>query len=383
MDHTKAAPGKTQVLVLYGGRSTEHEISCRSAAFVLRNLDKKKYDVRAVAIDKDGRWLPQDVPALLSDLKGPVPIHIPHSAASLAAAPTDPAMTLLSAASGSGAQRNLEAIEKNRLVVFPVLHGTFGEDGSIQGMFDLAEVAYVGPDTLGSAVGMDKAISKRLAQAAGVPVVPWVETRKVFWEKHAEEILDEAVKELGFPMFVKPARLGSSVGINKVKDRAALKKACVEALSFDDKILIEQGLDVREIEIAVLGDYDPIMSVPGEVIPHAEFYTYEAKYIDAEGASMAIPAKIDAAQTKRAKDLAKLVFQALDLYGMARIDLFLDKKTNEFFFNEVNTIPGFTEISQYPLLWKESGVGAAELLDRLVALAIARQETRAGLKRSK
>ncbi len=368
---------KTKVYVLYGGRSTEHEISCRSAAFVLRNLDAKKYEVHAIAIDKDGQWLPQDTQELLANLKGPVPISrarqkqpaLPTTAKSL-----DPGTSLLAATGAS---------EKERIVIFPVLHGTFGEDGSIQGMFDLAEIAYVGPDTLGSAVGMDKAVSKRLAQSAGIPVVPWVETRAQFYAEHKHRILDEAERALGYPMFVKPACLGSSVGISKAKDRVALEKACAEALRFDGKILIEKAMTVREIEVAVLGDYDPLVSVPGEVIPHAEFYTYEAKYIDADGASMAIPAKLDAAQTKRVQELGKQVFQALELYGMARVDFFLEAGTGEFYLNEVNTIPGFTEISQYPLLWKETGVPAEELLDRLVQLALKRRDDRRKLERSK
>lgn len=372
---------KPQVLVLYGGRSTEHEISCRSAAFVLRNLDQKKYDVRAVAIDKEGRWIPQDLPGLLAGLKGPVPINLPRL--KLPALPTaaDPSTSLLNASVLS--ENGLVALDRENLVVFPVLHGTFGEDGSIQGLFDLAEVAYVGPDTLGSAVGMDKGVAKRLVQAAGVPVVPWVELRAQFWADHREEICSEAEAAFGYPMFVKPARLGSSVGIGKVANRAALEKAVANALTYDDKVLIEKALLVREIECAVLGDYDPEVSIPGEVIPHAEFYSYEAKYIDADGASMAIPAKLDAQQARLARDLSKKVFQALELYGMARVDLFLDKTSGAFFFNEVNTIPGFTEISQYPLLWKESGVAPAELLDRLIALAAKRRDQRKALNRSK
>lgn len=369
---------RPQVLVLYGGRSTEHEVSCRSAAFVLKNLDPKKYDVRAVAIDKEGRWLPQNTAALLENLKGPVPINLPLAGPALPSA-ADPGSNLLASATFAGAT----ALDRATAVVFPVLHGTFGEDGSMQGMFDLAEIAYVGPDTLGSAVGMDKSVSKRLVQAAGIPVVPWVETRAQFWPGHKATICAEAEAAFGYPMFVKPARLGSSVGVSRVTSRAALEKAVAEALALDDKVLIEQGLAVREIECAVLGDYDPIVSVPGEVIPHAEFYSYEAKYIDADGASMAIPAKLDPQQTLLVQDMSKRIFQALDLYGMARVDLFLDKASGRFYFNEVNTIPGFTEISQYPLLWKESGIPAVELMDRLIGLAVKRRDARAALKRTK
>lgn len=370
--------GKQDVLVIYGGRSAEHEISCRSAAFILRNLDPGKYNVHAIAIDKDGAWLPQNAQHLIANLKGPVPIER-SAAQKVLPAGRDPAGHLLALA-GDG---TTPGVDRKRLVVFPILHGTFGEDGTMQGLLELAEVAFVGPDTMGSAIGMDKVVSKKLVQAAGVPVVPWLETRQQFWAEHQDGICAEAEKSLGYPMFVKPVRLGSSVGISKVKDRAALKRACVEALSFDDKIMIEKGLNVREIECAVLGDYDPDVSIPGEVIPHAEFYSYEAKYIDADGASMAIPAKLDAAQVRTAQDLARRVFMALDLYGMARVDLFLDKNDGKFYFNEVNTIPGFTEISQYPMLWKESGVDSKELLDRLIALAVKRQDQKRALKRSR
>jgi D-alanine-D-alanine ligase len=369
--------GKQDVLVIYGGRSAEHEISCRSAAFILRNLDPGKYNVHAIAIDKDGTWLPQNAQGLIANLKGPVPIERDGDQKALPSG-RDPAGHLLALADATG-----KGVDKKKLVVFPILHGTFGEDGTMQGLLELAEVAFVGPDTMGSAIGMDKVVSKKLVQAAGVPVVPWLETRQQFWAEHQDKICAEAEKALGFPMFVKPVRLGSSVGISKVKDKAALKQACVEALSFDDKIMIEKGLNVREIECAVLGDYDPAVSVPGEVIPHAEFYSYEAKYIDADGASMAIPARLDAKQAREAQDLARRVFMALELYGMARVDLFLDKDTGKFYFNEVNTIPGFTEISQFPLLWKATGVEAKELLDRLISLAVKRQDQKRNLKRSR
>jgi len=371
---------KRDVLVIYGGRSAEHEISCRSAAFILHNLDPAKYNVHAIAIDKDGRWLPQDAQALLTAPKGPVPILNSLAATPALPAVRDPGANLLALSSAAGSEAPLD---RRSLVVIPILHGTFGEDGTMQGLLELAEVAFVGPDTLGSAVGMDKVVSKKLAQAAGVPVVPWIDTRGQFWAAHSQTICDEAETAFGYPMFVKPARLGSSVGVAKVKTRGELEQACREALSYDDRIMIEKAMIVREIECAVLGDYDPLVSVPGEVIPHAEFYSYEAKYIDADGASLAIPAKLDPAETRRAQDLARRVFTALDLYGMARVDLFLERTTGDFYFNEVNTIPGFTEISQYPLLWKESGMEPRELLDRLIELAAHRHDTKAALKRSR
>jgi D-alanine-D-alanine ligase len=358
---------KIPVTVIYGGRSAEHEVSCRSAAFVLRNLDPNKYDIAAIAINKDGHWLPQDATKLLAATEKTVPIL------EYKKVEESKALALTSASSG-GSPR----------VIFPVLHGTFGEDGTMQGMFDLFEVAYVGPDTLGSAVGMDKAVSKKLAQAHGVPVVPYMETKLQFWKKNANDICQAAIKELGLPLFVKPARLGSSVGISKVKTAADLQRACNEAFKFDEKILFEKGLNVREIECAVLGDYDPDVSIPGEVVvTNAEFYDYDAKYINEHGADVVIPAKLDPVQVKTAQQLSKLVFQALDLYGMARVDLFLEKGTGKFYFNEVNTIPGFTSISQFPMLWKASGVSAGELIDRLIDLAIKRHTIRKNIQRSK
>lgn len=372
------AGGKRDVLVIYGGRSAEHEVSCRSAAFLMRNLDPAKYDVRAIAVDKDGTWLPQNVALLQEGVKrdGVVPILRQGGDAPALTGRADPAGQLLALGGGAGGT-------KRDVVVFPIIHGTFGEDGTMQGLLEMAEVAFVGPDTLGSAVGMDKVVAKRLAQAAGVPVVPWLDTKRQYWAEHGARLCQEAEREFGFPMFVKPVRLGSSVGVTKVTNSTELRAACEAALGYDDKIMIEKGLAVREIEVAALGDYEPDVSVPGEVIPNSEFYSYDAKYIDADGASMAIPAKLTPEQTRKAQDLARRTFMALELYGMARIDLFLEKATGEFYLNEVNTIPGFTEISQYPLLWKASGVAHGDLLDRLVELAIKRRDVKRSLKRAR
>ena len=356
MDHSK-----TDVVVIYGGRSAEHEVSCRSARFVLLNLDKTKYRVRAIGVDKDGSWWPQDVEALLATPTGPIPIHKSNQQLSVGDFGGDVANT----------------------VVFPVLHGTFGEDGTLQGLMELKEVAFVGPDTLGSAIGMDKVVAKKLAAAAGVPVVPWRDFRSHQWSTQGAQICKEALEALGLPLFVKPARLGSSVGVSKVTDAKDLSHACEKALAFDDRILIEKGLIVREIEVAALGGYEPSLSIPGEVVPHDDFYSYDAKYTSASGASIVIPAKLTPPQVATAKELAGRVFEALELFGMARIDLFLEKSSGEFYFNEVNTIPGFTEISQYPLLWRESGIEANILLSRLIDWAIARKNTRASLRRSR
>lgn len=377
---------KTRVVVLYGGRSTEHEVSCRSAAFVLRNLNRQKYEVNAVAIDKNGRWLPQSTDALLSSIESGerfVPILPPLSSKSLnsASGGLDPVENLKRAASG-GALDSANANAPGETVIFPVLHGTYGEDGSVQGFFDLADVAFVGPGTLGSAIGMDKVVAKKLAAAAGIPVVPWIDMRKQYWPSKKKEVCTRAAAELGFPMFVKPATLGSSVGVSKVKNQAELEAACETAFEFDDRLLIEKGMDVREIECAMLGDYEPKVSIPGEVIPHADFYSYDAKYVSTSGASIAIPAKLTSEQTAEAQNMSCQVFKALELYGMARVDLFLEKATGKFYLNEVNTIPGFTDVSQYPMLWDASGIPAVKLLDKLIDLAIQRKTMRSALKRS-
>jgi D-alanine-D-alanine ligase len=352
---------KIPVMVLYGGRSTEHEVSCRSAAFILRNLDPNKYETIPVAIDKSGQWLPQDRSEILGERDATVAIIRKQAA------------------------NRDELLSRKDLVVFPMLHGTFGEDGTIQGLLDLAEVAYVGADTTGAAIGMDKIISKKLAADAGLPIVPYVEIRAGEWEKNKDQLLAACERTLSYPMFVKPARLGSSVGITKVKSgRTELVKACETALSFDDKILVETGLNVRELECAILGGTSPEASVVGEIdVTSADFYDYAAKYEDPNAAKIIIPANLSAAVSENVRDLALKVFSALNLYGLARIDLFLVRGTeSDLYFNEVNTMPGFTSISQYPMLWKASGVDGPRLIDRLITLATERQLRRKNLLRS-
>jgi D-alanine-D-alanine ligase len=349
------------VVVLYGGRSTEHVISCRSARFILSNLDRQKYRVHAIGIAADGEWWRQDVEGILATKAGPLPVTKTGKALSVGDF----------------------GISADSLVVFPILHGTFGEDGTIQGWMELKEIAFVGPDTLGSAIGIDKVIAKKLAVSAGVPVVPWVDFRSHQWKNAKSEICANALDVLGLPLFVKPARLGSSVGVSKVSSYQELVSACEHALKFDDKILIEKGLDVREIEVAALGGYEPALSIAGEVVPHADFYSYDAKYTKIDGASVVVPANLTASQLKDAQDLARQIYKALELYGMSRIDLFLEKSTGNFYFNEVNTIPGFTEISQYPLLWRESGVSAESLLDQLIDSAVLRKHDKQRLMRVK
>ena len=374
---------RRDVFVLYGGRSTEHEVSCRSAAFIIDHLDPEKYRIHAVGIDGDGAWWPQDIDMLRPAHrgKGPVPIvrgvsPILRGGGQAVRDGAGPAAQILAAMGADG-------VMLKDAVIFPVTHGTFGEDGTLQGLFELAEIAFVGPDTLGSAVGMDKVVSKVLAQAAGVPVVPWRDLRQQDFAVRGPSLCQEAVANLGLPLFVKPARLGSSVGVTKVRRPEDLEPAVKAALTFDDRVLIEKGLTVREIEVAALGDYEPELSVPGEVIPHADFYSYDAKYTDAKAATVAVPADLTPELAERARELARKVYVALGLYGMARIDLFLEPTTNHYYFNEVNTIPGFTEISQYPQLWQASGLPAGALLDRLVTLAVARRSTKAMLVRQR
>jgi D-alanine-D-alanine ligase len=364
---------KTKVIVIYGGKSAEHEISCRSAAFVFKNLDRSKYELNAIAIDQSGKWIPQDVQVLLENTEQSVPIGKGIASQPALDISNDPGSRLLSLVP--------PASKNQKTVVIPILHGSNGEDGTIQGLFELTEVAYVGCDHLGSSMSMDKVIAKKMVQAAGLKVVPWVDVKRQNWDKD-QGITLEACKALTYPLFVKPINCGSSVGITKVASEADLGKAIDFAFEYDTKVMIETGLDVREIECAVMGDYDPEVSIPGEIEATKEFYTYEAKYIDDDGARIQVPADLSKDDLKKAQDMSVAAFKALDLYGMARVDLFLDKNDGEFYFNEVNTIPGFTEISQFPQLWIKSGKSAAEILDRLIELGLKRQQLKANLKRT-
>lgn len=365
---------KRTVVVMYGGQSTEHEISCRSAAFILKNIDRNKYDVHAVAIDKEGHWWPQDLAKTLAGDPQIVPILRDETLAR-----EHPVVKALLPAIGNASLRR-------DLIVFPILHGTNGEDGAIQGLFDLTGVAYVGPDTMGSALSMNKVAAKQLVEAAGVPVVPYAFCRKEEWQQQQQwqKIVDDIQKRLPFPLFVKPASLGSSVGISKVKEVKDLAAAIDNAFKVDELVLVEQGMNVREIEYAALGGYTPDITAAGEIVVQAaDFYSYEEKYSTASKAEVKVPADLPAAKATEGSDLAQRIFKALYLHGMARIDLFLTKDTQKFYFNEANTIPGFTSISQYPQLWKHSGLNAAMLLDRLLTAAWNRREMRQGLQRTK
>jgi D-alanine-D-alanine ligase len=362
------------VLVIYGGQSTEHEISCRSANFVIKTLfEDSEVDLGVIGIDKDGSWFPQDPKRLLALGKEQLPIEkngkFPDDHA---AEHWNPGTRIVSYMSQLAKRR----LSSNEICVFMVTHGTLGEDGIMQGFLELLGFAYIGPDTLGSAIGMDKEIAKILIEKSGLPVVPFLSLRKEQWAQTDLDQLTSQIKGWGFPLYVKPAAQGSSVGISKVQDVEHLKAAIEMAFKFDEKILIEKGLDVREIECAALGTYIPEISRAGEVNATAEFYTFDAKYVSADGAIIRVPAALDQKTEEHVRDLSAKAYKVLQLYGGARIDWFLEKKSQKFFFNEVNTLPGFTSISQYPKLWEASGLKSKELLRKMIHLGLERRRTR-------
>jgi D-alanine-D-alanine ligase len=369
--------GKKRVMILFGGKSAEHEVSIRSARNVLAALDKDKYEPVLVGIAKDGSWrLGASSRALLSSTDS--------SLRALSA--DDAAVTLVPAVETGDSRAALIDLEKRQAseaidVAFPVLHGTNGEDGTVQGLLKLAGIPFVGPGVLGSAACMDKDTTKRLLRDSGVPVAPWIVLRSPGPGKELILPMAELRERIGFPCFVKPSNCGSSVGVSRVETEAGLSAAVEEAFRFDRKILIEKAIVGRELECSVLGNRDPIASLPGEVIPKGAFYSYQAKYVDEDGAALEIPAKLSAADTERIRALAVKAFIACECEGMARVDFFLDQD-GEFIVNELNTIPGFTSISMYPKLWEATGMGYAELVDRLVSLAIERHEEEARLRMS-
>jgi D-alanine-D-alanine ligase len=350
--------------VLFGGRSGEHEVSLASAASVIRGLDPDKYEPIPIGITKEGHWLiGAGAQKMLPEvLRGGQRVM-------MTADPTDAALVPLDR---NGANQRLD-------VVFPVMHGTFGEDGTIQGLLDLAGLPFVGAGVLGSAIGMDKDVAKRLLQAAKIPVVPWITIHRADWEQQPKQMQRAVEKKFNYPVFVKPATLGSSVGMTKVHSRAELAPALNLASEFAMKILVERAMVAREIEVSVLGNSKPAASVPGEIVPHREFYDYAAKYLE-EGTQLLIPAKLTSAQLKKFQMLAVAAFRALELSGMARVDFFLEKRGGKIFLNEVNTIPGFTSISMYPKLWEASGIPFRELIDRLIALALEQHAEKARTK---
>jgi D-alanine-D-alanine ligase len=344
-----------RVGVLFGGRSGEHEVSLSSAASVIRALDPAKYEAVPIGITKDGRWL---VGANAHQLLGEV--LKAGQRVMLSADPSVAALVPLGEKPGGGLRVD---------VIFPVLHGTFGEDGTVQGLLELAGLPYVGAGVLASAVGMDKDVQKRLFREAGIPVGEFVAILRSEWEQSRGEVIKSIAEKFEFPVFVKPAALGSSVGMSKVHSRQELPTAMDLAAEFAVKIVVERGFDAREIEVAVLGNDKPRASVPSEIVPHREFYDYTAKYLE-EGTKYLTPAPLKPAQTKKFQDYAIQAFRCIDCAGMARVDFFLERKTGKMYLNEINTIPGFTSISQYPKMWAASGVPYRELIDHLIQLAL-------------
>lgn len=359
---------KLRVGVLFGGRSGEHEVSLASAASVIRGLDPQKYEAVPIGITKEGHWLigagaQKMLPEVLK-------------AGQRVVMSADPTETALIALDGGG---SASAGGKKLDVIFPVIHGTFGEDGTMQGLLELAGLPFVGAGVLGSAIGMDKDVAKKLMQVAGIPVVPWIAVQRADWERNPKEIRRAVEKKFKYPVFVKPATLGSSVGMTKVHSRAELGPALDLAAEFAMKILVERAVSAREIEVSVLGNHDPKASIPGEIVPHREFYDYTAKYLE-DGTQLLIPAKLKKSEMKNVQSMAVTAFKALELSGMARVDFFIEKRGGKIFLNEVNTIPGFTSISMYPKLWEADGIPFQALITKLIELALEQHAEKARTK---
>jgi D-alanine-D-alanine ligase len=351
---------RMRVGILFGGRSGEHEVSLISAASVLQALDPAKYEAVPIGITKDGRWLAgtaahKMLPPVLSE------VLRTGECVMLSADPNVAALVPVG-------ESRPDALRVD--VVFPVLHGTYGEDGTVQGLLDLAGLPYVGSGVLGSAVGMDKDMQKRLFQQAKLPIVDFLAILRAEWEKSRAKVLRAIRKKFRFPVFVKPATLGSSVGMTKAHDAKELAAAMDLASEFAQKIIVERAIRGREIEVSVLGNEEPEASIPGEIVPHREFYDYTAKYLE-EGTRLLIPAKLNRAQVKHFQEYAVRAFRSLECLGMARVDFFLEHRTGRIYLNEINTIPGFTSISMYPKLWEASGLSYHDLLGRLIELALA------------
>lgn len=359
---------KLKIGVLFGGRSAEHEVSLVSATSVINALDKQKYDVVPIGITSDGRWISS--PGTLEVLKSKKKIN------------QQPQKILLPDPNLQGIVEIFSKINsKEKIdVLFPVLHGTFGEDGTVQGLLELANIPYIGAGVLASSVAMDKIIARRLYKAAGIPVMQDIWFLWKEFKVYKKVYLSQVANELGFPCFVKPANMGSSVGITKAHNRNELADAIELAANYDRKILVEKAVpNAREIEVSLLGNDNPIVSVPGEIIPSNEFYDYDAKYVDGKSTSE-IPAKISKRVSDKIKEYALRGYRAIDCSGMARADFLVERDSNKIYLNELNTIPGFTSISMYPKLWEASGIPYPKLLDLLINLAVERFEEKSKLK---
>jgi len=360
---------RLRIGVLFGGRSGEHEVSLASAASVIRALDTEKYEAVPIGITKDGRWL---VGTSASQKLLPEVLKTGERVV----LPPDPSSSALVSLGGGSAQPSVKVD-----VIFPVLHGTFGEDGTVQGLLELAGVPYVGAGVLGSAVGMDKDLQKRLFREARIPVVAALAISRHEWEAKRGAVLVSVKKKFKFPLFVKPATLGSSVGMTRVSNAAELPAAMDIAAEFAQKIVVERAIRGREIEVSVLGNDEPKASIPGEIIPHREFYDYAAKYLET-GTRLEIPAKLNKKQVAQFQEYAVRAFRAIECMGMARVDFFLERGTGKIYLNEVNTIPGFTSISMYPKMWEASGIPYSELISRLIELALEQHKEKARTKYS-
>lgn len=367
-DDSREKGRKIRIGVLFGGRSGEHEVSLMSARSVMSALNPERYDIVMIGIDKGGRWLTGNVREALES-----------------GSATDLQRAALLAEPGNSALMEIEETEARPAnlskvaqldVVFPVLHGPYGEDGTVQGLLELANIPYVGAGVVGSAVGMDKAIFKAVMESNAIPVLPWRLVLRSRLDQEPELILDGLEQGLPYPIFVKPANLGSSVGISKCVNREELLDGLSEAARFDRRILAEQGIDARELEVSVLGNDQPIASVVGEVKPRRDFYDYIAKYVS-DDSELEIPAEITQAQSDQVRSMAVQAFKAMDCAGLGRVDFLLDKTSGKIYINEINTIPGFTRISMYPKLWEATGLTYPELLDRLIDLALARHADKA------
>jgi D-alanine-D-alanine ligase len=354
--------GQRTICILYGGRSGEHEVSCRSAASVSRNLDAERYRQVLIGIDKAGRWHLQREPRFERADYGDR-LEVVEETETVTVIP------------GQGLATQSGILEVD--VVFPVLHGTFGEDGTVQGLLEMADLPYVGAGVLGSSLAMDKQKTKEIWLQTGLPVVEFVVVRD-----HSAESIATVLQRLQMPVFVKPVTAGSSVGVNKVQSREELQAAIAEALRYDEKAMVEPAVDGREIECAVLGNESAEAFEPGEILPAHEFYSYEAKYVDPAGAELRLPADLPRATSRRIRELAVAAFQAVECSGMARVDFFLERTSGRILLNEINTIPGFTNISMYPKMCEASGLAYPELLDRLIELAVERHERRRSLRYS-
>lgn len=358
---------KIRVGVIFGGRSGEHEVSLRSAESIINAIDKSKYEVVPIGIGKDGRWL------VSGDARAMIPQSIMesnhHQQVAIIGDPTRRGLMQL-----DGEDRGASGLSLD--VVFPVLHGTYGEDGTIQGLLEMAGVPYVGCGVLASATGMDKVVMKRLFEQAGLTVGPYEYFLRSAWEENPDTVINKLARSLGFPVFVKPANLGSSVGISKARNKRELGEAINDAARYDRRVIVEKAIDGREIEVSVMGNDHPVASLPGEIILGHEFYDYEDKYVDS-ASTTDIPAKLPRKIIDKIQRDAVTAFQTIDGSGLARVDFFVERGTNRVIINEINTMPGFTSISMFPKMWEASGVSYGQLIDRLIQLAVERHRDKA------